>query len=127
MLVMKRIALVAVVAVGFAAAACKNQTETASSQPAAPATAATETVAAPPQTPPASNTPGGGAEALVPRVSVAELNTMVKSGAVTVIDVRAADNYIAAHVPGSLHIPLSFIEQEAPYLPRGKKIVTYCT
>lgn len=52
---------------------------------------------------------------------------MVKAGEVTVIDVRAADNYMSAHVPGSLHIPLSFIEQEAAYLPRGKKIVTYCT
>ncbi len=43
------------------------------------------------------------------------------------IDVRDADSYVAAHIPGSLQIPLARIEGEVNYLPRGKRILTYCT
>lgn len=74
---------------------------------------------------PAAAEPTATAEAAVPRISVAELQKRLPT--VVVIDVRAADNYMAAHIPGAMHIPLSFIEQEAPYLPKDKPIVTYCT
>ena len=45
----------------------------------------------------------------------------------TVIDVRDAQSYVNAHIPGSLHIPMARIDGEVPYLPKGKPIVTYCT
>jgi hypothetical protein len=81
----------------------------------------------PAQAPPQSQAaqPAPGAEATVPRITPAEL--LPKMASVTIIDVRHADNYMFAHIPGSLHIPLSFIEQEAPFLPKDKPIVTYCT
>lgn len=69
--------------------------------------------------------PPPGAEASVPRIMPADLQK--KLGTVTVIDVRHADNYTFAHIPGAMHIPLSVIEQEAASLPKGKPIVTYCT
>jgi rhodanese-related sulfurtransferase len=62
-----------------------------------------------------------------PRISINEVKTLADSGAVTIIDVRDSDSYLASHVAGALHIPLSRIEGEIPYLPKGKKIVTYCT
>ncbi len=65
--------------------------------------------------------------AAVPRIMPDELRQKIARGEVTVIDVRDADAYLAAHIPGSLHIPLSRIEGEIPYLPREKPIVTYCT
>lgn len=74
---------------------------------------------------PVAAEPAPGAEASVPRIAPAELQKRL--GTVAVIDVRAADNYMYAHIPGAMHIPLSFIEQEAPYLPKDKPIVTYCT
>jgi len=46
---------------------------------------------------------------------------------VTVIDVRSMEQYLAGHIPGSLHIPVARIEGEIPYLPKGKTVVTYCT
>jgi hypothetical protein len=98
--------------------ACKEQSGSST---------ATSTFAPPPSPAAAQPEPSSNSEMLVPRITVAELSPLVKSGEVTVIDVRAADNYLSAHIPGSLHIPLSFIEQEAPYLPRAKRIVTYCT
>ena len=78
-----------------------------------------------PQQPVSQVAPPPGAEATVPRITPADLQQ--RMAGVTIIDVRHADNYTFAHIPGSLHIPLSFIEQEAPYLPKGKPIVTYCT
>jgi hydroxyacylglutathione hydrolase len=61
------------------------------------------------------------------RIDVGELTPLVARGEVTIIDVRDADAYLAGHIPGSLQIPLSRIEGEIPYLPKGKRIVTYCT
>jgi len=66
-------------------------------------------------------------ETAVPRVSVDDLKRAVDGGQVTVIDVRDADSYLAAHIPGAIHIPLSYIEGELQYLPRTKPIVAYCT
>lgn len=61
------------------------------------------------------------------RISIEELKPLVDQGAVTVIDVRSVEQYLASHIPGSLHIPVTRIEGEIPYLPKGKPIVTYCT
>lgn len=63
----------------------------------------------------------------VARTSPGELAAMIARGEVIVIDVREADAYIAGHIEGALHIPLSYIAGEVPYLRRGKPIVTYCT
>ena len=80
--------------------------------------------AAPP--PPQTETQDA-AHAAVPRISVDDLKQKIARGEVTVIDVRDADAFLAAHIPGSLHIPFARIEGEVPYLPKGKPIVTYCT
>lgn len=61
------------------------------------------------------------------RVTPDQLKQMVDAGNVTIIDVRDAASYTASHIPGSLQIPLSRIEGEISYLPKGKPIVTYCT
>lgn len=81
-----------------------------------------------PKTAPASAsaqpaTPADG----VARTSPRELAAMSARGEAIVIDVRDADAYIAGHIEGALHIPLSYIEGEVPYLRKGKPIVTYCT
>ena len=78
------------------------------------------------QSPPAIVSPPTSLES-IPRVSVAALQEKIARGEVAVLDVRDIDSYSASHIPGSLHIPLSYIESELPYLPRSKPIVTYCT
>lgn len=67
------------------------------------------------------------AKALVARISVADLQTRLANNQVTLIDVRDADSYLQAHIPGAMHIPLARIDGEIPYLPKDKPIVTYCT
>jgi len=110
------IAVVAVLALVFAAVRAANRTPAAA--PAAPLPAAQV------QAPPPAQEP---TEASVRRIEAQELQTLLSRGEVTVIDVRDADSYIAAHIAGALHIPLARIESEIPYLPRDKPIVTYCT
>ncbi|MFZ2492812.1 MAG: rhodanese-like domain-containing protein [Thermoanaerobaculia bacterium] len=61
------------------------------------------------------------------RISVDEAKAAIDRGEVTVLDVREMDAYLAGHIPGALHIPLTRVEGEIPYLPKGKPIVTYCT
>ena|SRR5579863_2665958 len=63
----------------------------------------------------------------VPRMPLQEAKQKIEGGTVTVIDVRDADAYTAAHIPGAMQIPLARIEGEIPYLPRTKPIITYCT
>jgi hypothetical protein len=63
----------------------------------------------------------------IPRITADELRTRIDRGEVAVIDVRDIESYRASHIPGALHIPLSFIEGEIPYLPRDKALVAYCT
>ena len=63
----------------------------------------------------------------VSRISVEDLREQMRANVVTVIDVRDAKSYGAAHIPGSLHIPFAQMEGEMSTLPKGKPIVTYCT
>jgi predicted sulfurtransferase len=63
----------------------------------------------------------------VPRISVAALKEKIDRGEVVVMDVRDIDSYTASHIAGAMHIPVSYVASELPYLPRGKPIVAYCT
>lgn len=61
------------------------------------------------------------------RIEFADFKQAIDNNEITVIDVRTIDQYMASHIPGSLHIPVARIEGEIPYLPKGKPVVTYCT
>lgn len=50
----------------------------------------------------------------------------VRDGAVTVLDVRPAEEYRAGHIPGALSIPLKELERRLSDLPRKRDIVAYC-
>jgi hypothetical protein len=78
---------------------------------------------------PAATTPVAVMTSLesVPRISVATLKEKIDRGEVVVMDVRDIDSYTASHIAGAIHIPVSYVDPELPYLPRGKPIVAYCT
>jgi rhodanese-related sulfurtransferase len=50
----------------------------------------------------------------------------VRDGAVTVLDVRPAEEYRAGHIPGALSIPLKQLERRLSDLPRRRDVVAYC-
>ena len=44
-----------------------------------------------------------------------------------VLDVRGEDEYAAAHIPGSVHIPYAELPDRLPELPRDRPIATVCS
>lgn len=42
------------------------------------------------------------------------------------LDVRPADEYAAAHIPGALNVTLAELERLLPTLDPGAEIVAYC-
>jgi ArsR family transcriptional regulator len=54
------------------------------------------------------------------------LITRVREGAVTVLDVRPTEEYLAGHIPGALSIPLKELERRLSDLPRDRDVVAYC-
>jgi rhodanese-related sulfurtransferase len=50
----------------------------------------------------------------------------VRSGEVTVLDVRPAEEYRAGHIPGAVSVPLNELEKRLGSLPNDREIVAYC-
>ncbi len=51
---------------------------------------------------------------------------LVREGAVTVLDVRPAEEYNAGHISGAISVPLKELQQRLSDLPRDQEIVAYC-
>jgi len=50
----------------------------------------------------------------------------VRAGGVTVLDVRPAEEYRAAHIAGAVCVPLRALESRLASLPKDREIVAYC-
>lgn len=55
-----------------------------------------------------------------------ELLDKMKSGLVTLLDVRPADEFRAGHIPGALNIELEKLESRVAELPMDRDVVAYC-
>jgi rhodanese-related sulfurtransferase len=55
-----------------------------------------------------------------------ELVRRLNAGTVTLIDVRPAEEYAAAHLPGAISVPIPSIKEWARKAPRRKQVVAYC-
>jgi rhodanese-related sulfurtransferase len=55
-----------------------------------------------------------------------ELVRRVRSGDVTVIDVRPREEYVAAHIPGAISLPLAELPKRLHELPKRREVVAYC-
>jgi rhodanese-related sulfurtransferase/DNA-binding transcriptional ArsR family regulator len=64
-------------------------------------------------------------EKVVP-VTREELAKRLKSGDVTVLDVRPEDEFALAHVPGAINVPLKELEKRTAEIDSTKDIVAYC-
>jgi 3-mercaptopyruvate sulfurtransferase SseA len=61
------------------------------------------------------------------RITIKELNDMMKKGEVFIVDVRNEASYNAGHIPGAKLIPVGEILNHINELPKDKLIVTYCS
>jgi rhodanese-related sulfurtransferase len=55
-----------------------------------------------------------------------ELIRRVRSGNVTLIDVRPREEYDAAHIPGAISVPLADLPQRLKELQKRREVVAYC-
>ncbi|MEI9404995.1 metalloregulator ArsR/SmtB family transcription factor [Mesorhizobium argentiipisi] len=55
-----------------------------------------------------------------------ELQTLMRDGLVTLIDVRPADEFALGHVPGAINVPLGEIKVWSADIAVGREIVAYC-
>jgi rhodanese-related sulfurtransferase/DNA-binding transcriptional ArsR family regulator len=55
-----------------------------------------------------------------------ELLRRVRSGEVTILDVRPAEEYRAGHIPGARSVPVAELRAKLEELPKGREIVAYC-
>jgi rhodanese-related sulfurtransferase len=66
-----------------------------------------------------------GREGMEP-VDRKDLLKRVKDGAVTVLDVRPKEEYLAGHIPGAISVPLGKLAELLSKLPADQEIVAYC-
>jgi rhodanese-related sulfurtransferase len=55
-----------------------------------------------------------------------ELLARIRSGEVTLVDVRPAEEYRAGHLPGARSIPVGELRERLDELPRRGEVVAYC-
>ena len=59
-------------------------------------------------------------------VPAREVLSRMKSGLVTVLDVRPVEEFAAGHLPGAINVPVERLESYLAKLPRRKEVVAYC-
>ncbi|SDI99512.1 Rhodanese-related sulfurtransferase [Arthrobacter subterraneus] len=69
---------------------------------------------------------GAGERPVDQEVGRDELLDRAARGAVTVLDVRPAEEYAAAHIPGAVSIPLEDLQHRLEELPIDQEVVAYC-
>ena len=55
-----------------------------------------------------------------------ELRRRLRDGSATVIDVRPREEYVAAHIPGAISVPLADLGKRLGTLQKRRDIVAYC-
>lgn len=87
-----------------------------------------------PATANASNTatatpvPSQNPEDKMPRVSAQEAKSQVDANQAVIIDVRGTEAYKTSHIKGAIDYPLTKLEgKDFSGLPKGKRIIAYCT
>jgi 3-mercaptopyruvate sulfurtransferase SseA len=63
----------------------------------------------------------------VRRVTVAQLQAMLKEGGTVIYDTRSKSAYDAEHIQGALSMPYDEVMNRAGELPKDKTLVFYCT
>lgn len=59
-------------------------------------------------------------------VSHKDLLARIKTGEVTVLDVRPEDEFAAGHVRDAVNIPLSQLKRRLTELPKNSEVIAYC-
>lgn len=61
------------------------------------------------------------------RISLADAKKEFDAGTAVFIDVRTSDVYKQERIKGALNIPLNELDANINKIPKGKKIIAYCS
>lgn len=62
-----------------------------------------------------------------PRISLADAKKAFDDGTAVFIDTHVKTTYDAGHIPGSINITVQDLEAKFNTIPKGKKIIAYCS
>jgi hypothetical protein len=62
----------------------------------------------------------------VKKISPKEVEERLRKGDIQILDVRSEEEYKQGHIPNSINIPLSELENRLNELDRSKEIITVC-
>ena len=63
----------------------------------------------------------------VPRITIEDAKKAYDDNSSVIVDARAADIYKEEHIKGAINIPIGSKDSEFDRLPKGKKIIVYCS
>lgn len=63
----------------------------------------------------------------VPRISLTDAKKDYDGGTAVIVDVRNETDYLQEHIKGALNITVADLDAKADKLPKGKKIIAYCS
>lgn len=66
-----------------------------------------------------------GADA--PRINLADAKKDFDAGTAVFIDTHAPEQYAQQHIPGAINVPANNLEPHLNKIPKGKKIIAYCS
>lgn len=76
---------------------------------------------------PAAGVDTHGHEDTAQRISVADAKALFDKGEAVFVDTRAAATWANEHIKGSINIPAEEAAVRASEIPKGKKVVAYCS
>lgn len=59
-------------------------------------------------------------------VDLKELRRLVRTGEVTIVDVRPRDEFEAGHIPGALSMPVPELRKRLGEIPKSREVIAYC-
>lgn len=62
-----------------------------------------------------------------PRITLADAKKDFDDGTAIIIDVRSAEAYKQEHIKGALNIAKGASDEQLNKIPKGKKIIAYCS
>ena len=62
-----------------------------------------------------------------PRITLAEAKKDFDAKTAVFIDTHAPEQYAQRHIPGSINVPANNVEPYVNKIPKGKKIIAYCS
>lgn len=116
---MKTISLCSILAVAVVAIACTDA--------AKPPTVVQNAGPAKPAAPKTDSHDSHTDEDNAPRITLADAKKDFDNKTAVFIDTHSKEQYALEHIPGSINIQANTIKQNMDKVPKGKKLIAYCS